>query len=391
VDADPIKQQRTKSLTTILIGGDICPIGRNYKSFVEGDASVLFNDLLSHFRSYDLTIVNLECPIIKKWSPIAKSGPSLGIISQNANALKNAYINVVNLANNHILDHGPEGLENTISLCREAGLSTVGAGENLAQAGENLLCKIDNLTVGIMAYAEHECSIATKTSSGANPLNLMDYVRKIRDLKRNTDYIIVLLHAGKEYYLYPSPQLQQICRFMIEEGANLVVCQHSHCAGAYEKYQGGHIIYGQGNLIFDAYPRIDNLWCRGYLVKILISNQGSDMEIVPFIQSDNQIGARRMSRENESDFLKELEEKSGKIKDVDFVEKEWALFCKRLRYNYFSIFRGHGRLLRFFNRLFHFSDLFYSKYDQLVLQNIVRCESHREAIITILSSSESEY
>ena len=35
-------------------------------------------------------------------------------------------------------------------------------------------------------------------------------------------------------------------RFIIEQGARMVICQHSHCAGCYEKYQNGHIIYGQG-------------------------------------------------------------------------------------------------------------------------------------------------
>ncbi len=376
-------------MTIILIGGDICPIRRNYKSFVEGNTSILFNDLLIPFSTADLSIVNLECPIVKEVSPISKSGPILGADIQSMQVLKDANIQVINLANNHILDHGPMGVENTISVCKKVGISTVGAGKNLDQAGEILQYRTSNLKIGIMAYAEHECSIASKTSAGANPLNLMDYIKKIRQLKKNTDYIIVLLHAGKEHYPYPPPQLQQLCRFMIEEGANAVICQHSHCAGAYEDYHDGHIIYGQGNLIFDAYPRIDNLWCHGYLVKLCISGNGkSNMEIVPFVQSDNQIGARRMSKENESIFLSELGEKSAKIKDIDFVEKEWESFCKQFRYTYSSIFRGHNRLFRFLNRLFHFSDLFYTKHDQLVLQNIVRCESHREAIIAMLSTAK---
>ncbi len=64
------------------------------------------------------------------------------------------------------------------------------------------------------------------------------------------DKIIVILHGGIEYYPFPSPELQDKCHFLIEEGADIIVCQHTHCAGCIEEYLNGYIIYGQGNLIF---------------------------------------------------------------------------------------------------------------------------------------------
>lgn len=63
--------------------------------------------------------------------------------------------------------------------------------------------------------------------------------------------MIVLYHGGKEHYRYPSPYLQKVCRKLVDKGAGIVICQHSHCVGAMENWNGGTIIYGQGNFLFD--------------------------------------------------------------------------------------------------------------------------------------------
>jgi len=194
-------------MVDIIIGGDVCPIRRNMPYFVKGDSKALFNDLLIEFTQSDLSIINLECPLIREKSPILKSGPVLGANNECINGIKNAQIKVVNLANNHILDHGANGLLNTISVCRNANIAVVGAGENLTEAGYILIRKINGVNIGVLSFAEHEFSIATNNSSGANPLSLIEYVRSIRRDRDKLDYFIVLVHGGKEYYPYPSPQL----------------------------------------------------------------------------------------------------------------------------------------------------------------------------------------
>ncbi|MDL1979540.1 MAG: CapA family protein [Deltaproteobacteria bacterium] len=374
-------------MVDILIGGDVCPIRRSERYFVNGEVEAIFSDLLVELEKADLTVVNLECPLIKTESPILKSGPVLGADTACVNGLKNAHIQVVNLANNHIMDHGVNGLESTISACRGHGLYTVGAGENVVRAGEIFLREVKGVRVGILAFTEKQFSIATRTSPGANPLSLIEYVRKVRCYRNDFDFFLVLLHGGKENYSYPSPRLQEICRFMIEEGANAVICQHLHCPGCYEGYEGGHIVYGQGNFIFDAYPYPDKTWYNGYLVRISIDNyMKSKMNIIPYVQSDSRIGARRMPEEEERDFIRCLQQQSVLIEDIDFVERKWKAFCDDNRYLYFSYLRGHSRLFRVLNRYIHFSDIFYSRHALAALLNAVRCETHREAVETILSN-----
>src|SRR6185503_10439903 len=164
-------------MTTILIGADICPIGDNLPHFEAGDARRLLNDLLPEFKAADLAIANLECPLIEQSAPIQKTGPTFGASRSCIRAIKNAGISLLGLANNHIMDHGPSGLRNTIEVCAAHDIAIVGAGENLEKAREIVVTTIGNVRVGVLAMAEHEFSIATKDSPGASPLDLVDFVR----------------------------------------------------------------------------------------------------------------------------------------------------------------------------------------------------------------------
>jgi poly-gamma-glutamate capsule biosynthesis protein CapA/YwtB (metallophosphatase superfamily) len=144
----------------IIVGGDTCPIGRNRGLFEVGDARALLDDLLPEFEQADLSIVNLECPLIRKESPILKEGPVLGAPEACVNGLKAMGVDVAGLANNHIMDHGAQGLRTTIGALQEHGIAHVGAGENLAEARKILVREIKGVRIGILAMAEHEFGIA---------------------------------------------------------------------------------------------------------------------------------------------------------------------------------------------------------------------------------------
>ena len=88
----------------IVIGGDVCPVGRNLPLFEKGDARALMNDILGDFAQADLSIVNLECPLIREDSPTDKIGPNLGVAGTCVNGLQAVGVDVVGLANNHIID-----------------------------------------------------------------------------------------------------------------------------------------------------------------------------------------------------------------------------------------------------------------------------------------------
>jgi poly-gamma-glutamate capsule biosynthesis protein CapA/YwtB (metallophosphatase superfamily) len=373
-----------KENITLLIGGDICPIGRNRAYFASGDAAGIFGDLLNEFEAADLTVVNLECPLIGQESPILKSGPMLGVGSECVRGLKNAHIDVVNLANNHILDHGEQGIKNTIDVVEKSGIAHVGAGRDLNAAREILICQVNGIRVGILSLTEHGFSIATKHSWGANPLDIIDSVRNINSNRGKFDYLIVLLHGGNENYPYPRPSLMDTCRFFAEQGANAVICQHSHISGCYEKYQDSHIVYGQGNLIFDKLPYRDKSWHEGFVVALEIDRSlRSEMEIIPFLQSDPHPGIHRMPHDQEKEFLDNLVNRSMSILEEGFVEKQWEIFCqKHKKQHLFSTCTNGSIFQRFKNK---FNLIRYSKKSLLRKFSMISCESHREVLTNILA------
>jgi poly-gamma-glutamate synthesis protein (capsule biosynthesis protein) len=371
---------------TILIGADLCPIGGNQSYFEQGDARSLFHELLPEFERADLVIANLECPLIERPSPILKTGPVFGESAACLDGIKNAGIDVLCLANNHILDHGAAGLKHTLEACAQAGIGTVGAGDNLAAARRIWTSEVAGIRIGILAVAEQEFSIARKDSAGANPLDLIDCVRNVRACRDRFDYLIVLLHGADEFHV-PTPRIQNTCRFLVEMGANAVVVQHPHQLGGYEQYQGGHIVYGQGALIMDeAIYRDLKSFHEGFLVKLSVrKDTSSTLEILPYIQSDPIPGARKMEPQQEQDFRQGLREKALAVKEEAWVEAEWLRFCEQHKYEYVSALLGHNRVLCRLNAGGLLQRFLYGVRPLLGARNIVCCETHREAVETIFT------
>ena len=375
---------------SIVLGGDLCPFGRVEDEMKVGAVGAVFHDLLPLFAGADFTLVNLECPLVGSSSPILKAGPAYRADPRCVNGLKNAHIHAVNLANNHVMDHGARGLRLTLDTCEAAGIACVGAGRNRAEAGRLLIREISGLRVAVLGMAEREFSIAGEDAWGAQPLDLIDFCRIVRAAQGGYDRLIVLLHGGAELYPYPSPRLQKTCRFLVEQGAHAVVCQHSHCAGACETYLGAPIVYGQGNLIHDI-AGMPPLWYTGFLVRLRAdqSTPCFGLELLPFQQSRDCPGVQLLTGDEEIGFRRQVDERSAILQLPEELERLWRQFCASQRPMYFSYLRGHGRLGRRLNRRVKFAEWMFSREDLLVLLDLFRCDTHREALESILECAGS--
>jgi len=236
----------------LLIAGDLVPTQSNIELFKNADIKALLGEeLLSLWRSADARIFNLEVPLTDQESPIDKCGPNLISPTEEIKGINALNPSLITLANNHILDQGEQGLFSTMDILTKNNIPFVGAGNNIFEASKPYIIKQDGFKIGIYTCAEHEFSIATEKTAGANPFDPLESLDHISDLKEKCDYVVVLYHGGKEHYRYPSPNLKKVCRKMVDKGANLIVCQHSHCIGCFEEYDNATIIYGQGNIIFN--------------------------------------------------------------------------------------------------------------------------------------------
>lgn len=370
-------------MTTVIIGGDIYPTGNIEKAFIEGNADEIFHDLLDDIVSADLSIANLESPLISHAMPIAKSGPVLSADIKCTQGLVAAKWNILNLANNHSFDHGAEGLMETIHAIEIAGLGVIGAGLTIQEARKPFVKNINGVRIVIYAMAEHEFSVADQMTPGANPFDIINFVTTIRRYKQQGIFI-VLLHGGKEYYPYPTPEMVRQCRFMVDMGADAVICCHTHCPLPWEIYAERPIVYGLGNLIFEPLRKPPASFYEGYLARLTVTEGHVNFEAIPYFQTQPSSGAQKMDKASRSRFCAEMENKSNQLKDPVFIENEWVNYCRQKEYPYITSLFGYNRIMRKLHRFL--LPLLHSKEEMQRALLLVQCETHREMLITILKN-----
>lgn len=368
----------------ILIGADIVPTKSNLELFAKGDRQKLIGDGLSNeFQSADLTILNLETPLTDYSSPIQKCGPNLIAPTKTITGLKAINPCFFTLANNHILDQGEHGLVSTLALLEKYGIACAGAGKNLSEASRPYIYTNGHLKIGVYCCAENEFTIASNETAGANPFDPLESLDHINALKSECSFVIVLYHGGKEHYRYPSPYLQKICRKIVDSGADLVVCQHSHCIGCWEKWDNAMIVYGQGNFLFDNSE--SEFWKTSILIKLIFDVSSVKIDWIPLQKKGNIV--REATGEDGNRILHDYNERSEQIQVSGFIQAEYSKFSKKMIDTYHFTLLGRVSsfiLFHVFNKLsgHRMTRHIFSGQKRLNLLNIVDCEAHRELLIS---------
>lgn len=369
----------------IIIGGDLVPTRSNVQLFTSGSITdLLGNELVSLWLKADFRVFNLEVPLTDIEDPIRKCGPNMIAPTSSVKGIRALDPTLITLANNHIMDQGIDGLHMTMKLLEANDISYVGAGITLDEAKKPYIYHNDKIRIGFYACAEHEFSISSEERPGANPFDPLESLDHIANLKKECDYVIVLYHGGKEHYRYPSPYLQKVCRKMADKGANLVICQHSHCIGCFEEYKGSTLIYGQGNFIFNKH--VNEFWTTGLLVAIDV-NEDFHIDYIPIIRTD--IGIRLANGNEAVEIINAFYKRSNDIVQEGFIEEQYLKFAKKNQLFYLRKLAGFGRLLssldvRMLNGFI--TKHWYSKAQLLAIQNYIECEAHRELLLYSLKT-----
>jgi len=363
----------------LLIAGDFAPVRQFNSSFNEN----LF-DTFSLTKDHDFALLNLEAPLTNINLPIKKTGPNLSMDPRWARVIAEAGFNAVSLANNHILDMGAEGLQETINHCTSAGLKYFGAGQNIGEAIQPLILEHNQVKIGLLALSEYEFTIASETTAGAAPIDPIDNYYAIENLKREVDKIILILHAGNEFFPYPRPGLMKLCHYYVDLGISGIVCHHAHVPLGYEVYNGSPIFYGTGNFYFPHKMIQKEDWNRGYLVSLDFNNGSKPFMIYPYHFDDRGIGV--LEKLDRTEFLQSLEQRSKVIEDEKLLANKWEEFCRERSKSYIMSLITNNKIERFF---FHRNLLTPKMFPRklLLLLNYLRCDSHREALVTILKQA----
>lgn len=357
---------------TMLIGSDLVPTDLNYDLFEQGGAKALLGEKLqTELAAADFRIFNLETPITDFPAPIPKCGPNLIVPTRTIKGIKAIDPSLLALANNHILDQGDDAMFATMALLAQWEIPYVGAGKNLAEAMQPYIVEAEGRRIGIYNCAEHEFTIAEDNKAGANPFDPLESPDHVAALKEQCDYVIVLYHGGKEHYRYPTPNLQKVCRKLAEKGADLVVCQHSHCVGCVEKYEGCTIVYGQGNFMFVKYD--NEFWRTGMLVKVDFDGEAR-VSYVPVCKNDNVI---RMAEGEEAEkILNGLFERSAELGCPEKLEAHLRELSEQTKRMYLYHTAGGESVL---GPELDFKPE-YSQKALLRMMNYLICEPHRELL-----------
>ncbi len=363
----------------ILVTGDFVPRNR-VKNMTESSNYSYFDEVKSMTSQVDYSIINFESPIVEgEAKPIDKTGPNLRCHSNAMKAVKYAGFDCVTLANNHFYDFGDKGVLDTLRACNENNIDYLGGGINIEEAEKILYKEIAGEKLAVINICENEWTIATKTSGGSAPLNLITNIHKIAEAKKNSDYVLVIVHGGTEHYQLPSPRMKETYRFFIEQGADVVVNHHQHCYSGYEEYLGKHIFYGLGNFCFDNNPK-DNLWNTGYAVELNLNKDSNTYQLLPYIQcAENPI----VSFTNDNDeFYKHIDKLNSVIADDRLLyehflamvkNKSFLQFLEPYSNKYLKILKAKGLLPSFLTR-----------YKKNVILNLFRCEAHKDVMFELL-------
>lgn len=366
----------------ILIASDFVPRRRVASLIDNKDYQTVLGEVRPLTEGADFSIVNLEAPVLYgEPTPITKTGPNLSCNENAVEALHWAGFDCVTLANNHFYDQGEQGVAGTLKACEKFGVTHVGGGRNLKEAESVLYKEINGKVLAIINFCENEWSIASNVSGGAAPLDIVRNCRNIREARKKSDYVIVIVHGGTEQYQLPTPRMKETYRFFVENGADAVINHHQHCFSGYEIYEGKPIFYGLGNFCFDINNPSDKLWNNGFVVLLDIHDGQIGFELLPYEQGGKDASVKFI--DDKTEFNAEIDRLNGIIQDDVRLRESFCMMAKAKRgfLSFLEPFNGKYISVLRNRKLF---PTFLTERQKMLILEIFRCEAHRDVMFDLL-------
>lgn len=196
----------------------------------------------------DIVLANLESILCDTIEPGRQGSGDLPHFAPTraVEALRWLGVDVVSLANNHILDFGEEGLDATVRALDAAGIAWFGAGR-WDQATRLCVLERKGLRIGFVGFAGVQ--VPTRRRPGCVAMDSPAARRLIGQAREHCDRVVIYFHEGIEATSYPMKATVEGCRRAAEAGADLIIGSHPHTIQGMEWYHGVPIVYSLGNFI----------------------------------------------------------------------------------------------------------------------------------------------
>jgi poly-gamma-glutamate capsule biosynthesis protein CapA/YwtB (metallophosphatase superfamily) len=246
--------------------------------------SRLFDGVAPVLRAADLRVGNLESVLTTERRRAALAGSFLRGAPELVEALTAAQFDAVTCANNHCLDFGPAALCESLDHLRRHGIQPCGVGSTDAQQRAPVFLSARGISVGMLGYAD-DCNVAPRWPIGPRPAETEDeaILADVRRLREQVDIVVLQLHWGYEWAMYPLRTHRDRARRFAEAGADIVLCHHAHVPMGVEAWKGSVIAHGLGNFLFGwRRPRSHPWRNRAHMLRVHFNADGvTSAEVIP--------------------------------------------------------------------------------------------------------------
>lgn len=311
-ERDTEEQEDAESV--LVFAGDVyisSHVAANYDR--EGIDSVLAPGLLAEMQNANLCMVNEEFPFGTVGTPMEDKQYTFQVNPFYVSLFEDMGVDIVSLANNHVLDYGTDCLKETFVTLEQTGIAFAGAGNTREEASALKTYDLNGETFGILAASRvipvPEWNIENRQPGVFTTYDETALVESIKKAKESCDYVIVYVHWGVEHTTELTDHQTYLAHAYVDAGADLVLGSHSHCLQGIENYNGSLIFYSLGNYIFN--QNIE----KTMLVKLKSVKDEKEVSLIPAYAA----GAKTMEYENREEFFSYLEGLSSGVRIEDGV------------------------------------------------------------------------
>ncbi|MFA6963566.1 MAG: AmmeMemoRadiSam system protein B [Patescibacteria group bacterium] len=285
-----IANKKIEDSVSFTIGGDMM-FDRLVDYTFRGDKIFdIFSNLGDRtFWGTDLAIANLEGPISA--TPIPADGTRDSLVfnfpPKTTDVLLGLHFNALSLANNHALNHGKSGFENTIKVLNEAGIRPIGSQNTF-----------DETSVAEFGLPGKKISVITIESLEVSK-NLTEVIQAE---KAKGNKVLVFPHWGTEYEPIHSIAQAKLAYAWIDAGADIVIGSHPHVIQDAEIYKGKPIFYSLGNLLFD--QTFSAPTQHGLIIAGEFKGDNLSLVLLPTVQ--NKLKPELLTGQEKTDFITKM-------------------------------------------------------------------------------------
>jgi poly-gamma-glutamate synthesis protein (capsule biosynthesis protein) len=224
---------------------------------VKADPAHVLAPVTPVLSAADLAMVNLETAITERGAPVVGKNFHFRSPAATFTALKAAGIDVVSMANNHSLDYGPVGMQDTFDAIASSKFPVVGIGHDASEAYRPYRTVIKGQRIAIFSALDwlEQALIpawsATETQPGvAFSIDRTRLVAAMHAVRPDVDTLVVFLHWGTEQSHCASAEQQMLARTLLAAGADIVVGSHAHRVFGAGRVGTSLVAYGLGNFVY---------------------------------------------------------------------------------------------------------------------------------------------